>query len=131
MISSTRTIRASSDATLPLAHISVETVGTEIIRPNLRTRCRDLEARIELLENALEIDRAHVGVIRQDVQDLQVRTTSLVDEFYAQNTSRAGAESKPKVKSNESEDDPVEGYEPIVIAVSAVLVCITIGFTFF
>jgi len=130
MISSTRTLRDSSEATLRLDYLPVERVGTEVIRQDLRTRCRDLEARIELLENALEIDRAHVGVIRQDVQELRARTTSLVDEVCAQKTSRAGAETEPKVMSKESEDDPGEGYDKLIVAVSTVLVCITVGFSF-
>jgi hypothetical protein len=130
IVSSTRTLRASSDTTLrPDVPLPVERPMIGIVHPDLRTRCRDLEARIELLENALEIDRAHVAVLRHDVRDLHVRTISLVDEVYGQEPSRTGEDAKSQGKSKDSEDDAAE-YDAMVLALSVFLIWITIGYRF-
>jgi len=93
--------------------------------PDLRVRCRDLEARIELLENALATDRLHVDTIREGLQELQIRTTGLADELQVPDTPRPAEQGRAKGK--ESKQMELGDFDGFFLALICFIVWITVG----
>ena len=128
MSDDSRTLRNPSEVTVQ-ARASVESPREGFARPGLRVRCRDLEARVELLENALVIDRLHVDFIRQEVQELQIRTASLADEICTlQSPGTEVGEQPTQVQARGNKELEPADFDGLFIALICFIVWITIGY---
>lgn len=128
-MSYSRTLRESDEETLRPGEVEVTRSARDgIARPGVSTRIRDLEARIELLENALEIDRLHVDTIRQNVQELQIRTTGLADEISTIYIARSIDSATPRLKAKDVEKAAAGEFDRLFLAFICFVVWITIGF---
>ena len=130
IISDSRTLRESGSETVgPPRELEVTRSAREgTARRGVNMRIRDLEARVELLENALEIDRLHVDTIRNNVQELQIRTTSLVDEISILDAPRTEESATPQSKVKEYKEGTSGEFDGLFLAFICFAVWITIGF---